>query len=137
MTKTHLAIATYYLAGGIASAVFAAQAHLGLLFVGMVVAALYVGHLWWMLLQRRATAQGTPTCLTCSQRIGSIRRLSNQRFCSHQHQEQWFDELDGLAVERLQSARPSGWEPGPFRMQMVEHKSYCADPKLTLVLVER
>ena len=43
-------------------------------------------------------------CLVCQCDLGFFRRLTKNRFCNDQHEEQYMDELKEVALGRLQSA---------------------------------
>lgn len=103
MTSSSLAIIIYYVTGGVLSALMAAKTHFGILFAAIALPFLYVAHLCWKALGRKRQARDQDLCLTCEKSIGLFRQLSNHRFCCHEHQVQWFDELGKAAIERLQS----------------------------------
>jgi hypothetical protein len=105
MRRTTLMIAMYCLSGGLVSAILAARAHLGILFVALLPPVLYLVHLCWKLTKRKPESFPCKRCLACQKSIGPLRRLSHQRFCSHEHQTEWLDELDQIAIERLQAGR--------------------------------
>jgi len=41
-------------------------------------------------------------CLVCDKGLGLFRRISGNKFCSKQHEEQYLADLRELAVSRLQ-----------------------------------
>jgi hypothetical protein len=103
MSRTALLVAAYYLGGGIASAIVAAEVHLGIQIVGFALAILYLGHLWWRVSQAKRQHKGSQVCLLCQTKID--RTSSDGPFCCDEHERQWLDELDEIAVRRLQATR--------------------------------
>ena len=43
-------------------------------------------------------------CLVCRQDVGFFRRLTKNRFCSEQHEQQYMAQLKEVALGRLQTA---------------------------------
>ena len=105
MSRTTLMIAMYCLSGGLVSAILAARAHDGILLVALLPANLYLVYLCWKLSQRKSESSSCEQCLACQKSIGPLRRLSHHRFCCDEHQTEWLDELDEIAIERLQAGR--------------------------------
>jgi hypothetical protein len=118
-----LIIAIYYLSGGLISAIVAAKMHLGVAVVACVLALLYIGHLCWTRFQQRPITRAAEACLACHQRIDWRRRLSNHRFCSDAHESEWLNELEGIAIERLQVARGADPEPIMLRKPVVHEET--------------
>jgi hypothetical protein len=105
MSRTTLMIAMYCLSGGLVSAILAAKAHLGILLVALLPVIVYLVYLCWKLSQRRSEISRCERCLACQKSIGPVRRLSHHRFCCDEHQNEWLDELDEIAIDRLQAGR--------------------------------
>jgi hypothetical protein len=42
-------------------------------------------------------------CLVCQRDLGFFRRLTNQRFCTDEHEEQYMAELKEVGLGRLRS----------------------------------
>jgi hypothetical protein len=44
------------------------------------------------------------TCLVCQRDLGFFSRLTNNRFCTVEHEQQYMDELKEVALTRLRTA---------------------------------
>lgn len=136
MSRTNLVTVSYYLTGGVFSAVVAAKTHFGVLFLAFALPILYLAHLLWNATQRRSNSQSAQVCVTCKRNIGLIRRLSNDRFCSSEHQTQWFDELEKAAIERLLIDRVAETAPAPLK-PIASRRNDRDDTDLALALANR
>jgi hypothetical protein len=132
MKRTALWVATYYLGGGTTAAVVAAGMNLGILFVGFALAVLYLGHLWWTMLQAKRRLRGARACLLCQKEIN--RRGADCPFCCEEHQSRWLYELDEIAVRRLQAARYGAYEPMEVPNRVVREEMGSENDDLALVL---
>ena len=43
-------------------------------------------------------------CLVCQKDLGFFRKLTKNRFCTDEHEQQYMEELKSVALGRLQSA---------------------------------
>jgi hypothetical protein len=133
MTRTALLITTYYLGGGLAATVGAAAMNLGILFVGFVLAVLYLGHLWWTMLWAKRP-KGPGACLFCQKEMN--RGGADRPFCCEEHQSLWLCELDEIAVRRLQAARNGAYEPMEAPKRVVREEMGSENNDLALVLAD-
>jgi hypothetical protein len=53
------------------------------------------------------------SCLACGHEVGIFRRLARQRFCSDEHEQMYFTQLQELAIERLKSSLDVSLDLGP------------------------
>ncbi len=106
---TILMLVGYYLVGASAAAWVAEHggfdSRLGLL----VLPLMYLAHLAFNAIVRKREG-GNRACLGCQGEIGLFRRVARHRFCSDEHEHQYFAELDELAIQRLRIARPASAE---------------------------
>jgi len=58
-----------------------------------------------MVVEIKASKPGT--CLVCQCELGFFRRLTKNRFCTDQHEEQYMAELKEVALGRLRNAGSS------------------------------
>jgi hypothetical protein len=130
-------ITVYGLSGGVISAVVAAKAHPSALFLTLVLPILYLAHLHWTKFQAKSERPPSQRCLSCQKDIGWYRRLSNHRFCCEKHESEWLEELEELAIRRLQMARNAVPEFNMPRKPAVHEESYLSGGDLELVLVNR
>ena len=134
MNRTALMITIYAVSAGLISVVITGHMQLGLAVLAVLLPILYFGNLYW----EKRQSKGVPSshqCLSCQNRIGWLRRFSHHRFCSQEHETQWLDELEQLAVARLQIARNETPEPIRLPKPVASGPSDAASPELALVLV--
>lgn len=57
-----------------------------------------------MIHMKRSSDAAKPKCLLCDIELGFFRRIAHSRFCSAQHEETYWLQLQDLAIERLRNA---------------------------------
>jgi hypothetical protein len=137
MSRTALMILMYCVIGGLVSAGLAAKTHLGMCFQILLLPLIYLAYLGWSLLHGKSSDAGSRVCLTCSKSISRFRRLSDHRFCCEEHQRQWFDELEELAIERLKVARNDYSAVNLPRKPAAPKEATSSSGDLALVLANR
>lgn len=106
---TVLMLVSYYLAGASAAAWVAEHGRFDSRLALLALPMMYLAHLAFNAISRKREG-GKHACLGCQGEIGLFRRIARHRFCSDDHEHQYFAELDELAIQRLQMARPAAGE---------------------------
>jgi|SRR5581483_535181 len=137
MNRTALMITIYAVSAGLISVVITGHTQLGLAVLAGLLPILYLANLCWEKRLAKSPVPASHQCLSCRQRISLTRRLSHHRFCSEEHENQWLDELEQLAVARLQVARNETPEPVRLPKPASTEPSDAGTADLALVLVSQ
>jgi hypothetical protein len=100
---------------------------------------LYLVHICCKAIAGRERDRSTPkapkhACLSCGNKIGMFRRLAEQRFCSHEHEQIYLIELQQLAIERLKSSLGDSPALNPTATETVHEDSEAQVGDCALVL---